>query len=202
MRGHYDFGEKLRKLHDNSRGIIVIRIVLVLPSLLFAGIEDDVKREHLQSELVLPRRKVFLGLPSEVRSNLPCRGNRDNNILIIGIRIDGLFDVEIVIPVDFLALVRFRMYGILAVQCVIERGQPLLSVKNQLIGLDVGIGVGTLYRLVLEVYTLVPVLKEHGCADREVMNHAEYQCFDASVIPYPASLEVRQLCHTAVYCFH
>ena len=94
------------------------------------------------------------------------------------------------------------MHRILAVKGIVKRCQPLLPVKDQLVRLSVRIRVRSFDRFMFEMDAFISIFQKHRCTDRKVMYYTEYQSLNSSIIPYPPSLEIRQLSRAIIHSFH
>lgn len=193
-RRHDELRAELRELRDNLRLELVIRIILVLPILPFHVIQDDIQWKQLVLEFLLSRRDIKLHRPAEIRRDELRRGNGADNIVRIRRRVQRLFDVEIIVPLDRLLLLRLRLDGMRGIHRIVKRRQALLPVKNQHGRFCASSRRRrTFDRLIAELDFRIPIFEEHRRAHGKIPDDAVNQRTNPPVIPDPAALEIRQL---------
>lgn len=130
--------------------------------------------------------------PAEIRRQLFRLRHGNDGIEAICIRVQYLFNADVIVAIDFLPFVRACPYGPFAVKRRVSGGQALLSVQNKIVGYAVRRG-NPLKQTIFKMERIAAIGEEHRRADRKSACDARDQPADAVVIPNPPALKIRQL---------
>jgi hypothetical protein len=122
----------------------------------------------------------------------PVRRHRDDGLLAIVLAADRPDDVDVVPDRQVVVPLVLGLHGLAGDQRVVERGEALLPVEQQVRG-DRSVGnCRALQRARLEL-RLTAGLQRHDDPERKISGDRREQRTDPLVIPLPRPLEVREL---------
>ena len=171
----------------------VVGDVLALPGEDLWHVERDPQREGTGSALLLDGRVVGSNLPAEVISHLEILRRRDDRLFTVTLITKRTLDVDEVPAPQLLASRVERVDRTLRLQRLVERGQALLTVEQQLLRRMHGGPVDARQRLGREVHVWPTGFQHHDYSDRVAEGDGGKQACNPWVVPLPFPLEVRQL---------
>ena len=126
-----------------------VQLVLVLaveplvapsPCRVAGGVKENLKREESQLVFFLAGARVQLDVPVEVGPYQAVGGEGAYRVFPVGFRIQGGGDIDVVDPINVLALFSASRDGLAAAEGQVQRGHALLPVEDQELRLGAVLG--------------------------------------------------------------